>query len=195
MSIISTAGESERKSSFYLKFKDIAENLENFSKDLNFEIKGKYNSYFIECELSGIYDNISTSIKTNRKLTNTITGLIPVKSAYQEITDIKINSSIENFNGFLIERKNFYRQILILLKNRKSFTVNDKFIVHSKSGVMIENLKKIRPELKQISDLNLAKFEILSGGIISIKFYNFFKTKNDLIDLMNKIFKIKYYVC
>jgi hypothetical protein len=195
MSIISIAGESEQKSSFYLKFKDMADEIKKFSKDLNFEISGEFNSYFIEYKMSGLYDNVSTIIKANRKLTNTITDLIPVKSAYQEITDIKIETSLENFNEFIIERKNFYRQILLLLTNRKSFTVNDKFIVHSKSKEMIDNLEKIKPELKQLSNLNLAKLEISKNGFMELKFYNLFKTKNDLINSLEKVFRIKNYVC
>ncbi len=79
MSIISIAGESEKKSSFYIKFKEMSEEVKNLSEELNFELNGEFNCYFINYQMHGFYENMPTVIKANRKLTNTISGLIPVK--------------------------------------------------------------------------------------------------------------------
>lgn len=169
----------------------MAEEVKNFSEELNFELNGEFNCYFINYQMHGFYENMPTVIKANRKLTNTISGLIPVKSAYQEVTEIKMNTCFESLNELNLERKNFYKQILLLVKNQKSFTINDKFIVHLKSKEPNDKLEKLKPELRQLSDLNLAKLTIKKNGFMELKFYHLFKTKNDLLNVLEQIFKIK----
>ena len=186
MSLISIVTENKNNSRSYLNHKKILEELIEFSEQEKLELNGEYNGYFIKFDLCETYEKSKLEINGVRELTNTSSGLSPIGSAYQEIINFKIDTSFQNFNDLIIERKTILRKISTKLKNRKSFSLNGKYFIHSNSFRLIEKMKSIIPELTKLTEYKLDKFEFKVDKNIEIKFFYFFKSKEE----WKKIFKL-----
>jgi hypothetical protein len=195
MSLISIVTENTKDSKFYLNHKKISEELIKFSEQEKFVLNGEYNGFFIKFDLCETYEKSKLEINGIRELTNTSSGLIPVDSAYQEIVNFKIDTSYQNFNDLIFERKTILRKISTKLKNRKSFSLNDKYFIHSKNIRLIEKMKSMITELTKLTEYKLDKFEFKTDKNIEIKFFYFFKSKEEWEKIFKIIFMIKKNVC
>jgi hypothetical protein len=191
MTLKSAPIEKEKKSKFYLEFESITNEIVNFSNKFKLDLKEDFNSYFLNFEINGSYENSEIKIKGERKLINVSSGFIPKDSVYQEIIDFKTKTSIQSFNKIRLERKNLFRLLSNKFTNKKSIKINDRFQIVSKNKNLLNKVVKITPELEKLIDYKLSKLEFNENGFMNLRFLKMIRTEKDWDELLITIFKIK----
>ncbi|MCT4628726.1 hypothetical protein [Winogradskyella sp.] len=191
MTLKSAPIEKEKKSKFYLEFESITNEIVNFSNKFKLDLKEDFNSYFLNFEINGSYENSEIKIKGERKLINVSSGFIPKDSVYQEIIDFKTKTSIQSFNKIRLERKNLFRLLSNKFTNKKSIKINDRFQIVSKNKNLLNKVVKITPELEKLIDYKLNKLEFNENGFMNLRFLKMIRTEKDWDELLLTIFKIK----
>jgi hypothetical protein len=190
MTLKSAPIEKEKKSKFYLEFESITNELVNFSNKFKLDLKKEFNSYFLNFEINGSYENSEIKIKGERKLINVSSGFIPKDSVYQEIIDFKTKTSIQSFNKIRLERKNLFRLLSNKFTNKKSIKINDRFQIVSNNKNLLNKVVKITPELEKLIDYKLNKLEFNENGFMNLRFLKMIRTEKDWDELLLTIFKI-----
>lgn len=180
--LVSRAGKSEEASPFFLKMKGFAFEWKKFSENINGEISGEYNSYFVDLELKTESEVGRVIIRGHKKLSNVSAGIIPVNSRYQQKTTIYFDTGLKNQAAFVLQRRNILTRVMTVFNIRFRCSFNPHFVVGTKG---VDHL--LRKELNDwLVPSGLQQLSLGKDGVLILVLNKLIENESDLNRLVKE---------
>jgi len=164
-----TITPKEAESRFYLHNERLAKEWENYIEEVDGEIEGEVNSYFISFVAHCKFGGLIVKVESLRQLSNNVAE-IHHDYLITKSTDITIKGLPNNGNWKVRKKRNLVDFIIGIFSSVISIPKIDKYVLVSKGQINSSYPEKVLQLSLKIAEIRDLKYE---NGQLIIRFHNF----------------------